>query len=168
LNRLGTAQVSGGPLQTYTYDAAGNLKTKTGVGTGAYVYPAQGTGAVRPHAVQSITGVTGTFGYDANGNLQTTPYGRTQTWTSFDMPLQLSQNSNSSQFAYGPDHQRARQIRSDGTTIYYAGSVEVEASASQTRVKTYWPEGLGLEIDVGGQTPAAVDAQGPASAAWWR
>ena len=152
LNRLHTAQVASGPLQTFTYDAAGNLQTKTGVGTGAYIYPPQGSGAVRPHAVQSITGVPGAFGYDANGNLQTSPYGRSQTWTSFDMPLVLSQGANSSQFTYGPDHQRAKQIRSDGTTIWYAGAIEVEASATQTRVKTYWPQGLGLEIDVAGAT----------------
>jgi RHS repeat-associated protein len=153
LDRLHTAQVAaGGPLQTFTYDSAGNLLTKTGVGTGPYIYPAQGSTAVRPHAVQSITGLTGTFGYDANGNVQTTPFGRTQTWTSFDMPLVLSQGSNSSQFTYGPDHQRAKQIRSDGTTIWYAGAIEVETSASQTRVKTYWPQGLGLEIDVAGAT----------------
>jgi len=152
LNRLWTAQVAGSPLQTYTYDAAGNLQTKTGVGTGAYVYPPQGATAVRPHAVQSITGVTGTFSYDPNGNQLTSPYGRNQTWTSFDMPLVLAQGSNSSQFTYGPDHQRAKQIRSDGTTVWYAGAIEVEVSSAQTRVKTYWPQGLGLEVDAGGAT----------------
>jgi RHS repeat-associated protein len=65
-------------------------------------------------------------------------------------PLVLAQGANTSHFAYGPDHQRTKQIRSDGTTIWYAGGIEVESSASQNRVKTYWPAGLGLEIDIGG------------------
>jgi len=72
-----------------------------------------------------------------------------QTWTSFDMPATLSLGSNSSQFTYGSDHQRAKQIRSDGTTIWYGDGIEVETTASQTKVKTYWPMSLGLEIDVG-------------------
>lgn len=151
LNRLHTSQVAGGALQTFTFDTAGNILTKTGVGTGAYHYPTQGT-AAQPHAVQSITGVSGSFSYDANGNTLTTPFGRTQTWTSFDMPLLLAQSGSSSQFTYGPDHQRTSQVRSDGTTFWYAGNIEVEVTSSQTRVKTYWPMGLGLEIDTGAST----------------
>ena len=145
-------QVAGGALQSFAYDAVGNLTSKTGVGTGPYIYPGQGTGSVRPHAVQSITGVSGTFAYDANGNMLSSPYGRTQTWTSFDMPLVLGQGASSSQFLYGPEHQRVKQVRSDGTTIWYAGHIEVETTASQTKVKTYWPQGLGLETDIGGAT----------------
>ena len=67
LNRLSSSQVAGQPFpQTYTYDAVGNLLTKTGLGT--YTYPAQGAGAYQPHAVQSVTNVPGTYSYDKNGD----------------------------------------------------------------------------------------------------
>ena len=149
LNRITVSQVTGYGQQVFTYDAAGNMLTKTGVGTGAYVYPAQGPSSVLPHAVQSIPGV-GSFGYDANGNL-TTGAGRTASWSSFDMPVQITKGSSSSSFVYGPEHQRARQIRSDGLTTIYAGSQEVENRGGQITVKTYWPSSIGVEIDRPGQ-----------------
>jgi hypothetical protein len=37
-----------GSNRSFTYDAAGNMLTNSGVGT--YTYPAQGPTAVRPHA----------------------------------------------------------------------------------------------------------------------
>lgn len=146
VNRLWISQIQGQAEQTFLYDAAGNIVSKTGTGTGAYVYPPQGANAVQPHAVQSIVGVSGTFGYDANGN-QTSAPGRTATWTSFDMPLRLAKGGVTSDFAYGPEHQRTRQDRSDGSVVVYAGAQEVETKGGQVTVKTYWPMGIGVEIE---------------------
>ena len=143
LNRLTTSQVAGQALQSFSYDAGGNLISKTGVGS--YTYPAQGAAAMRPHAVQSIAGL-GSFTYDANGNLSTAP-GRSTSWTSFDMPVDIAKGAVKSTFVYGPEHQRAKQTRSDGTVILYAGAQEVETKAGQVTVKTYWPNGIGVEID---------------------
>jgi RHS repeat-associated protein len=145
MNRLATAQV-GTAIQTYLYNAIGNMTSKTGVGTGDYVYPASGAGSVQPHAVQSIPGL-GSYGYDLNGNLISAPNGAVLSWKSFDMPDTLSRGGVSDQFVYGPEHQRARQNRSDGTALYYAGAMEVEVKAGVTTLKTYWPTGLGVEID---------------------
>jgi hypothetical protein len=51
-------------------------------------------------------------------------------------------------FVYGPEHQRTKQTRSDSTTIIYAGAQEVETKTGVgTTVKTYWPYGVGVEID---------------------
>ncbi len=149
LNRLVSSGVEGLSAKTFSYDAAGNLKTKTGAGT--YAYPAQGPAAIRPHAVQSVSGMAGTFSYDANGNLLSGA-GRTISWASFDMPITITKGSNSSTFAYGPEHQRAKQTRGDGLVILYAGAQEVETKAGVTTVKTYWPGGAGLEIDKTGQS----------------
>jgi RHS repeat-associated protein len=149
LNRLTSSQVSGQTAQTFSYFADGGLKSKSGAGTGDYVYPAAGATATRPHAVQSIPGI-GSFGYDDDGNL-TSGGGRTATWTSFDMPVQIAKGSLNSSFVYGPEHQRTKQVRSDGTTLVYAGAQEVETNSSGTTVKTYWPNGLGVEIDRPGQ-----------------
>jgi len=145
MNRLASAQV-GTAAKAYQYNAIGNMTSKTGVGTGAYVYPASGAGSAQPHAVQSIPGL-GNYGYDINGNLISAPNGATLTWKSFDMPDTLSRGGMSDQFVYGPEHQRARQNRSDGTALYYAGAMEVEVKAGVTTLKTYWPTGLGVEID---------------------
>lgn len=53
LNRLTLSKI-GGVEKKFTYDDLGNVMSRTGVGSGDYVYPVSGTGAVRPHAVQSI------------------------------------------------------------------------------------------------------------------
>jgi YD repeat-containing protein len=111
LNRIIQSQVSGQAQQVFTYDAVGNLTSKTGVGTAngnlgaTYQYPVQGANAIRPHAVDSIPGI-GSFGYDDNGNL-TSGAGRTLTWTSFDMPNSITKAATqttpaaSANFVYG-------------------------------------------------------------------
>ena len=150
LNRLQSSAI-GIATSTFTYSATGNIISKTGVGTGSYVYPSQGPGSVRPHAVSSIPGI-GSFTYDANGNMES-GNGRTITWTSFDMPLKITgQFGVWSSFAYGTDHQRTRQTKSDGTVVYYAGAMEVETKSGIATVKTYWPSGLGVEIETNGTT----------------
>jgi len=148
LNRLLNSEVDGQAVKSFTYDAAGNIKTKTGAGT--YTYPTQGANAVRPHAVQTVSGITGTFSYDDNGNLLSGA-GRTISWKSFDMPIRITKGSSWSEFVYGSEHQRVKQTRADGTVTIYAGAQEVETKGGVTTVKTYWPNGIGVEIDKTGQ-----------------
>jgi RHS repeat-associated protein len=153
MNRLYTSQVTSNSktsLQTFTYDNVGDIVSKTGVGTGNYSYPQPGQNVMRPHAVQSIAGLAGTFQYDANGNMTGDPYGRSTTWNSFDMPVLMSMGSSSSQFVYGPEHQRTLQTRHDGSMIVYAGSMEIVMQNGNSTIKTYWPAGLGVEIDAPG------------------
>lgn len=157
IGRIKSSSVQKATPQDFTYDAVGNLKSKTGIGTGNYDYGAQGSGASRPHAVKSIPGI-GTFNYDDNGNMLDGK-GRKQTWTSFDMPLMICTltkmddcavqraGSKSAVFVYGPEHQRTRQIRGDSSWVTYAGAQEVETIGGQVTVKTYWPGGIGVEID---------------------
>ncbi|MFS2002660.1 RHS repeat-associated core domain-containing protein [Duganella sp. CT11-25] len=162
LNRLSTSKIGSNTL-TFTYDAAGSIQTKTDVNTNAtYIYPGQGETSTQPHALIGF-GTAGGFAYDVNGNQITAP-GRSATWTSFDMPLQLSKGGTLNQsllvcqtvtgsyscFSYGPEHQRLKQTRNDGTVIVYAGAQEVETKSGQVTVKTYWPNGLGVEIDRSG------------------
>ncbi|MBY0574944.1 MAG: RHS repeat-associated core domain-containing protein, partial [Undibacterium sp.] len=146
LNRLHSAKVLGQTIQTFEFDAIGNIQSKTGVGTGNYQYNASGANSIRPHAVNSIPGL-GTFDYDANGNM-TNGAGRSISWTSFDMPDTMSKNSEWSKFTYGANHQRTKQSKADGTAIYYGGAMELETNNGQLKtLKTYWPMGLGVEID---------------------
>lgn len=150
LNRLKSGTVTGYATQNFNYDAIGNILNKTGTGTGDYVYLPSGAASIRPHAVDTIPGI-GKFNYDANGNLLNGA-GRTLSWTSFDMPAMITKTSGSgtesSSFVYGPDHQRIKQTKQDGSIIYYAGAMEIETlSGTVQSQKTYWPNGLGVEID---------------------
>lgn len=164
LNRISTSQVNTElplaspaqqPLQQFTYDGAGNILSKTGVGTGNYQYPGNGTSQVLPHAVSSIPGI-GNFSYDANGNLKS-GNGRTTSWTSFDMPNTITEGANSSTFVYGPEHQRVTQRRADMTLVYSDGmETDVNASTGAVTVKTYWPAGLGFDTDTLDSTGAST------------
>lgn len=73
------------------------------------------------------------------------------------MPRSISKSVLTASFTYGPEHQRTRQTRSDGSIIVYAGAQEIEISNGRTIVKTYWPNGIGVEID---------RASGPTEMSW--
>ena len=162
LNRLTSFQEWSNTAQSFGYDAGGNLLSKmdptaSPALAATYTYPAQGAASVRPHAVQSITGWTGTFSYDADGNQLSSPAGLASTWNSFDMPIRVERTSGGTtrfdQFVYGPTHDRAKMNSGTGSTVskitYFAGAQEVETdgSGNVTTVKTYWPMKLGVDID---------------------
>jgi RHS repeat-associated protein len=146
LNRLHTSQVDNQPVQVFDYDAIGNITSKTDVGN--YTYPVSGTGVVRPHGVKTVSSISGIFEYDVNGNVLSGA-GESMIWTSFDMPSTITKGGINASFVYGPEHQRVRQDRNDGSSVVYAGAQEIETKAGVVTVKTYWPNGIGVEIDRG-------------------
>lgn len=131
LNRLtsNTVNSTGAGLvtQTYSYDSIGNITSRSDMGT--YTY---GVGA-GPHAVTQIAqadGSTRQYNYDKNGNLVqevqrdaagniVASMGRTEAYSSFNMPTTLANANATLTFVYGPDHQRIKQIASNGTTTIY-------------------------------------------------
>lgn len=136
LNRLrGTsAQAGSGPLTqtSVTYDAIGNIITKSDVGSYSYGVLVNGV-LTKPHAVTKIMmndGVTqyAAYTYDANGNM-TSGAGRTLTWTSWNMPANITgatpgkstpdgTASSSFGFVYNVAHERVKETLPDGTVIY--------------------------------------------------
>ena len=113
LNRLTSSGGASIGTKTYSYDAIGNLTSRSDVGS--YTYGAVNN---KPHAVIGIAGTVNTsFTYDANGNL-IAGAGRNEFYTSYNMPLSIGNASLSLGFAYGPEHQRVRQVAPNATTIY--------------------------------------------------
>lgn len=158
LNRMLSSTLNGTPNLTMSYDAAGNIKTKTGI-SGTYDYgPTQQSGCTyyshsQPHAVRKAGSVI--YCYDQNGNVVKRG-GLTQTWASFNLPTMLqatvSGSTYQSQFSYGPDHQRWRQIAtySNGTetTHYVGGLLEKVNAGGVTMWRHYVPTPSGLTIIV--------------------
>jgi len=118
-----------------TYDAFGNLKSKTGR---TYTY---GAGTAGPHAVTSVAEPgqgTLTYTYDANGNMRDGD-GRDFTYSVFDQMTKVERGTTDTlEFAYGIDRQRyyrAETIGSSVTKTFYQGSVERVESPTGTEMR---------------------------------
>jgi len=97
--------------QTYTYDAIGNLTSKSDVG--AYAYKGnQGSSFANPHAVTNI-GAT-TYIYDQNGNL-TSDGARGFAW---DYQNRLMGILGVSSYSYDHQGQRVKAMTRSTTTLY--------------------------------------------------
>jgi RHS repeat-associated protein len=151
LNRVKSSQVAGQTAKAYSYDALGNLKSRTGVGTYSY--------GSRPHGVASVTGsfagfTNPSFDYDANGNTLV-GLGRSYTWTGANLPATVGRSNPlvgttvNASFVYGPEHQRLKQALSNGITLIYADGIEKETNATGWRLKTYLPHGIGYVEETG-------------------
>lgn len=173
LNRLISASGPGLTTRSFDYDPIGNMTYKSDVGS--YAYP--GPNGTRPHAVSSVNGggavntVTASYTYDANGNLSassgtiypgagSTPFSRTLTYTSFNMPLGLTHVQGSATYSYtytyNAEHERVKLVTvrpTDTLTSIYlhpAGKgallyeKETRASDGQVEHKHYVNGGAGL------------------------
>ncbi len=107
LNRLLSTSLTGVTnLTTSTsYDALGNIKTRSGIGS--YLY-----GGPRPHAVTSAAGCD--YIYDNNGNIvrrdRNSSYEFTAKWNSFNKPASLFAGVKGSEFSYSVDGRRTQQM----------------------------------------------------------
>jgi RHS repeat-associated protein len=131
LDRLTLASGPGTQSLSISYDAIGNVLTKTGV-SGTYAYH-----ATRKNAVISAGGTA--YSYDANGNM-TSRGGSTVTWSSSNTPTALGDPSGySAQFDYAPDRSRWRQVSTylgtTETTIYVGGLLEKLTTGTRTHWK---------------------------------
>jgi RHS repeat-associated protein len=150
MDRIDKAFRNGVLTLDLNYDPAGAGRIDSKSDVGSYTYG----DTSHPNAV-TAAGTNYTFTYDANGNVQTRN-GLTQTWTAFDLPATLQANiggtTYSSQFSYGPDHQRWRQIATylNGTeTTHYVGGLLEKANAQGvTMWRHYVPTPTGLTIIV--------------------
>lgn len=124
LDRLTQARRSGSVTLELDYDAVGNIRRKSDVCAGTA--PCYAYHATRKHAV--VSAGTRSYAYDANGNM-TSRAGAAIGWNAGNLPVSIAHaNGNSSQFAYGPDGNRWRQVATTGgavdTTITVDGLFE--------------------------------------------
>src|SRR6185503_10430098 len=101
-----------------------------------------------PYAVTGVTSVTGSYQYDANGNMickdatgSACSGGASITWNMDNLPTVINApNGNSSTFSYRPDLQRYKQIATDTvagttTTTYVGGLFEIVTNGSSTQYR---------------------------------
>lgn len=143
LQRLTQSQVThnGSALGAidYGYDAVGNFTFKTDY---AQSYNYTGAG---PNAVSSIVdtnNVTQNFAYDSKGNMTSSTDGNlTSRYNVFNKPVYLKRHGTTSEFTYGADLSRYKQVRStDGKTFttYYVGKhFEEEYEGANKTIRAY-------------------------------
>jgi len=113
LNRL--TAVTGPANKSYAYDALGNITNKSDFGD-TYIYGEASAQPAGPHAVTTVKKVgviVASYRYDANGNMTSGP-GRTVTYTSFNLPSQVTQGSVINTFTYSAEHERTVETSSNG------------------------------------------------------
>jgi RHS repeat-associated protein len=128
LNRLRITSLDGTQTDATTYDAFGNLKSKTGIGTYSYL-------STRPHAVSATSSGSKTWSYDANGNMDGGD-GRTITYTTHDKPELITKGTTSAAFRYGPGreyYKRVDTVAGVTTTTWFVGATEIVDKSDGTR-----------------------------------
>jgi RHS repeat-associated protein len=131
LNRLTGSSLDDVADSSITYDADGSILYKSDVGS--YVYG----DASQPQRLTAAGAEA--FIYDANGNVVSRG-GLAQQWASFNLPTLVRKAGYQAQFAYGPDHERWRQVATyahGSETTHYAGELLEKESISSTGL-TYW------------------------------
>lgn len=152
LNRLKTSTLNSAQNLSVLYNAAGNITSKSDVGSYNYTTNQFGcsyTGLpAQPHAVRNAGGAV--YCYDKNGNM-TSRNGSTISWYSYNQPNLIASGSNSTQFNYNADHQRWKQMAVDAgstTTTYYIGGIleKVVRPTGVTEYRHSIPTGTGTAI----------------------
>jgi RHS repeat-associated protein len=141
LERLDYSTLNGATNLDLGYDAIGNITTKSDVGTYAYH-------VTKKHAVASTSGtLNNAYAYDANGNMETRN-GQPVTWYRNNLLRKINSSATlSSEFSYGPDGARWKQVNvngsATGTTTYIGKFVErlVTANVNEFRHYVYGPAG---------------------------
>lgn len=126
LNRLtlatiGSASFGGAYTHTFSYDAIGNITSKSDEGIYTYASLSFGGSYANPHAVHNISGGA-SFSYDNNGNLTNIASNSSNIATiSWDYKNQMEKYKSSTasvSYAYDPSGQRVK-VKNAVSTRYY-------------------------------------------------
>ncbi len=119
--------------QSMTYDALGNLLSKTGVGSYAYGANGNGTGA-GPHQARTVGGST--YSYDANGNL-VSGGGRTYSWRADNLAASVTRAGVTESYTCDGDGTRVAKTVGGVTTVYFQGLWEQVVGGASTQYYTF-------------------------------
>ncbi|MGX5203017.1 SpvB/TcaC N-terminal domain-containing protein [Aliikangiella sp. IMCC44632] len=132
----------------YRYDSVGNFTYKSDYVAGyGYLYgnaSKSAGGKAGPNAVRQITNLNGQvvqYQYDNNGNMISGD-GRTINYNAFNKPTSIKKNGITSEFSYGANHMRYKQVKKGlptGTEIthYIDKTYEVIERSGVTQLKAY-------------------------------
>jgi len=135
--RLTESKLNGTENLGVTYDASGNITSRTDLASGAsWTYDPN-----RYHAVTEAGSSSYTFTYDTNGNA-ITRFGSAISWSSYNYPTSVTAvdvtGTENVQFSYGPDRSRWMQNYDSGTeTTYYIGGLMEEVETNITDYRHY-------------------------------
>ncbi len=136
LHRLESNAVNGITTINYSYDAVGNLLSKSDYAT-QYDYENGATGG--PNAVKRIhrSGSWKTFAYDARGNMAQGDGLTSASYNAMDKPTQIVKDGKTLNFTYGPQHMRFKQVNGSVTTFYSDKLYEEEVTGTKTTWRAY-------------------------------
>ncbi len=111
LNRL-TSGAASGMSEVLDYDLMGNIKSLNRDGTGAKVY-----NYTDGNRLDGITGLTGLYAYDANGNATTDGRnGVTLSYNHLSLPVTASKSGLNLAYTYDATGAKLRKVSTQGTT----------------------------------------------------
>ncbi|WP_326552115.1 RHS repeat-associated core domain-containing protein [Micromonospora sp. NBC_01813] len=124
--------------RSWDVDEIGNRRSETKHGATniiyQYAYPESGPGAVRPHAVNSVTASgaeswSRTYAYDDGGNMKSRPGGsggtQTLTWNREGKLVSQEQGTASTSYLYDADGNRLMRTDPTGKTLYLPNGMEI-------------------------------------------
>ncbi len=135
--RLTSSKLNGTQNLAVTYDASGNITSRSDLAGGAsWTYD-----PARYHAVTEAGSSSYTFTYDGNGNA-TSRFGSSISWSSYNYPTSVTAvdvtGTENVKFSYGPDRSRWMQNYDSATeTTYYIGGLMEQVDANITDYRHY-------------------------------
>ncbi|GAB2198195.1 FG-GAP-like repeat-containing protein [Sessilibacter sp. MAH4] len=151
MHRLLQNNRSNGPTINYSYDAVGNLLSKSDFANN-YQYNGSKPNAVSQ--VSLISGATKTYGYDNNGNRTKENGVTTAYYNTYNHPTRLIKGSADLRFFYAPDLSRYKQTNGAKTTVYIDKLFEKITDTGKTQYRYFIDE-----IAVLTETETASDTQ---------
>ncbi|GAB2191041.1 hypothetical protein MAH1_26490 [Sessilibacter sp. MAH1] len=151
MHRLLQNNRSNGPTINYSYDAVGNLLSKSDF---ANNYQYNGS---KPNAVSQVSligGATKTYGYDNNGNRTKENGAITAYYNTYNHPTRLIKGSADLRFFYAPDLSRYKQTNGAKTTVYIDKLFEKITDTGKTQYRYFIDD-----IAVLTETETASDTQ---------
>jgi RHS repeat-associated protein len=119
--------------QTFSYDAIGNILSKSD--KGSYTYTG-GSAYANPHAVASITNGTSTtsYAYDNNGNLASVSGGFAYGWDYQNRLATASSSSSTASYGYDYTGQRVKTVNGTSTIYDPAATYSVSGVTSTKHI----------------------------------